>query len=102
MPRSLTLCASRLGAARSGRRRGWHTPPRVDYIVGHVAAEDHVANLELYAIRSVDDERYKLSWNIAHRNRLTNLVTEENRDGFYLSRRDAGETDATARALDGR
>ena len=58
-----------------------------------------IANVAPYPIRSIRDERYKLIWNIAYENRFTNLVTEENRDGFYFSWRDAGETDPAAQAL---
>ena len=74
-------------------------PKHRDVVYGIQTTTGIIANLAPYPIRSIRDERYKLIWNIAHENRFTNLVTEENRDGFYFSWRDAAETDAAARAL---
>ncbi len=74
-------------------------PTHRDVVYGIQTTTGIVANLAPYPIRSIRDERYKLIWNIAHENRFTNLVTEQNRDGFYFSWRDAGETDARAREL---
>ena len=74
-------------------------PKHRDVVYGVQTTTGIIANLEPYPIRSVRDDRYKLIWNIAHENRFTNLVTEENRDGFYFSWRDAGETDPAAKAL---
>ena len=74
-------------------------PKHRDVVYGIQTTTGIIANLEPYPIRSIRDERYKLIWNIAHENRFTNLVTEENRDGFYFSWRDAAETDPAAQAL---
>jgi len=74
-------------------------PKHRDAVYGVQTTTGIIANLEPYPIRSIRDQRYKLIWNIAHENRFTNLVTEENRDGFYFSWRGAGETDPAAKAL---
>ena len=108
--RSTTSCrpGSRQPAAPSrprSRARACSTccwsrgPKHRDLVYGIQTTTGIIANLEPYPIRSIRDERYKLIWNITHENRFTNLVTEENRDGFYFSWRDAGETDPAARAL---
>ena len=74
-------------------------PKHRDVVYGIQTTTGIIANLAPYPIRSIRDDRYKLIWNIAHENRFTNLVTEENRDGFYFSWRDAAETDPAAKAL---
>jgi len=74
-------------------------PKHRDFVYGIQTTTGIIANLEPYPIRSIRGERYKLIWNLAHENRFTNLVTEENRDGFYFSWRDAAETDPAAREL---
>ena len=58
-----------------------------------------VANLEPYPIRSIRNDRYKLIWNLAHENRFTNIVTENNNGGFFESWRDRAAADARARVL---
>ena len=74
-------------------------PKHRDVVYGIQTTTGIIANVAPYPIRSIRDERYKLIWNIAYENRFTNLVTEENRDGFYFSWRDAAETDPAAQAL---
>ena len=74
-------------------------PKHREVVYGIQTTTGILANLEPYPIRSIRDERHKLIWNMAHENRFTNLVTEENRDGFYFSWRDAAETDPAAQAL---
>ena len=74
-------------------------PTHRDVVYGIQTTTGIIANVAPYPIRSIRDERYKLIWNIAHENRFTNLVTEENRDGFYFSWRKRAETDARAKEL---
>ena len=72
-------------------------PTHRDVVYGIQTTTGIIANLTPYPSRSIRDERYKLIWNLTPENRFTNVVTEENRDGFYLSWRERGETDARAR-----
>ena len=74
-------------------------PNHRDVVYGIQTTTGIVANLEPYPIRSIRGERYKLIWNLVPGNRFTNLVTEQDRSGFYFSWRDAGEADAHARDL---
>ena len=74
-------------------------PGHRDVVYGIHTNTGQVANLEPYPIRSIRDRRYKLIWNLAHENRVTNQLTERDHVGFYFSWRARAETDAYARTL---
>ena len=74
-------------------------PGHRDVVYGIHTSTGRTANLEPYPIRSIRDRRYKLIWNLAHENRVTNLFTERDTIGFYFSWRARAETDDYARTL---
>ena len=74
-------------------------PGHRDVVYGIHTNTGQVANLDPYPIRSIRDRRYKLIWNLAHENRVTNQFTERDHVGFYFSWRARAETDAYARTL---
>jgi len=74
-------------------------PGHRDVVYGIHTNTGQVADLYPYPIRSIRDRRYKLIWNLAHENRVTNQLTERDHVGFYFSWRARAETDAYARTL---
>ena len=74
-------------------------PGHRDVVYGIHTNTGQVADLDPYPIRSIRDRRYKLIWNLAHENRVTNQFTERDHVGFYFSWRARAETDAYARTL---
>ena len=74
-------------------------PEHREVVYGIQTSVGILANLQPYPIRSIRNDRYKLIWNLAHENRFTNIVTENNNGGFFESWRDRAAADARARVL---
>ncbi len=58
-----------------------------------------IAGSECYPVRSIRDERYKLILNLEHESKFQNVVTVEDREGYWAEWVDKANTDPAAAKL---